>query len=223
MPKVLFKLDYKKDAENYWGTVNSKNHGVNWVDSVSFALRKQIKGKSWKKSKNIIYKYLEEFYKKNGKKLKFVLNQFSEIWKLFEKEYFKRLERITKRKIYAKEFTAYLTTVNRCPYDQDKGWFMVSLSSSGLSACKIIGHELMHFQLHHYFEKGIVKKIGTEKFWDLKEALTVLLNEEFKDLWIMEDMGYTEHEELREFISKQWRKEKDFDKLIEKCVEFLAK
>ena len=55
----------------------------------------------------------------------------------------------------------------------------------------------------------------------LKEALTVLLNLEFKDLWFIEDEGYKKHKELREFIAQEWKKEKDFEKLLKKCVKYL--
>ena len=72
----------------------------------------------------------------------------------------------------------------------------------------------MHLQFHYYFEKDLIIKIGREKFGDLKEALTILLNEEFRDLWIVEDKGYEIHQELRKRISEQWKKNKDFDELI---------
>jgi len=214
MPKVIFKLDYKKDARNYWQAVNSQSHGKSWQNSIPLKIQKEINGKSWEESKSFLYDYLNEFYKKHNKKLKLILKQFSEIWRIIEKEYFKRLIKITKRKIYSNQFTAYLTTIDRCPYDTKENWFMVNLFSGGLRMCQTAGHELMHLQFHYYFEKDLIIKIGREKFGDLKEALTILLNEEFRDLWIVEDKGYEIHQELRKRISEQWKKNKDFDELI---------
>jgi len=51
--------------------------------------------------------------------------------------------------------------------------------------------------------------------------LTVLLNIEFKDLLLTSDYGYEEHNELREFISESWKREKNFEQLINLCVEYL--
>ena len=79
----------------------------------------------------------------------------------------------------------------------------------------------MHLYFHRFYWKNIEKEIGKEKTGDLKEALTVLLNLEFKDLWFVEDEGYEEHKELREFITQEWKNNKDFEKLLEKCVEYL--
>ena len=62
---------------------------------------------------------------------------------------------------------------------------------------------------------------GKEKTADLKEALTVLLNLEFRNLWVVEDAGYEVHKELRNFITNKWNEEKDFDILIQKCITHL--
>ena len=98
---------------------------------------------------------------------------------------------------------------------------MVSLFYSLPASLSTCGHELMKIFFHNTYWPEIEKKIGKEKTDDLKEALTVLLNLEFSDLWVAEDHGYGPHQNLREFIEKQWKKEKDFDKLLDKCVKYL--
>ncbi len=79
----------------------------------------------------------------------------------------------------------------------------------------------MHLYFHKFYWDSVEKKLGKEKTSDLKEALTVLLNLEFKDLWFVEDKGYESHKELRNFIMEKWKEEKDFEKLLEKCVEYI--
>jgi hypothetical protein len=64
-------------------------------------------------------------------------------------------------------------------------------------------------------------EIGKEKTADLKESLTVLLNLEFGNLFLAKDRGYPLHQKLRSFIEEEWKKEKDFDKLIGKCISFI--
>jgi hypothetical protein len=74
---------------------------------------------------------------------------------------------------------------------------------------------------YHFFDnnwENVTREISQEKAHKLKECLTVLLNEEFSDLWFCEDEGYKDHEKFRKFIVEEWRKNKDYDELINKCV-----
>jgi hypothetical protein len=80
----------------------------------------------------------------------------------------------------------------------------------------------MHLHNTDWWDK-VEKKLGNKKTHDLKEALTELLNLEFKDLWIVDDRSYPNHIQLREFIKKEWMKEKDFDKLTEDCIKWIKK
>ena len=50
------------------------------------------------------------------------------------------------------------------------------------------------------------KELTKKDFEDLKEALTVILNEEFMDLIIWPDKGYKVHEKLRAALAQFWRK-----------------
>ena len=95
--------------------------------------------------------------------------------------------------------------------------FFANISSALLTA----GHELMHLHFHEHYFNRVEKELGNKRAHDLKEALTVLLNKEFMDLWFIPDNGYELHKEIREFILKEWKKEKDFDKLLTKCVDFI--
>jgi hypothetical protein len=84
------------------------------------------------------------------------------------------------------------------------------------------GHEIMHIHFHNSKHWEVCEKeLGWNKTMDLKEALTVLLNLEFYDLWIIPDGGYPNHVELRRYIAQQWKKEKDFDKLIDSSIRWI--
>jgi len=124
---------------------------------------------------------------------------------------------------YDKEIIAYLTTSGICPYDPKEPSFMFSFAYSFPSCFRACGHEIMHLYFHEFYWGLVEDKIGKDKTGDLKEALSVLLNEEFKDLWFDTDYGYEPHKKLREFIVKEWKKEPDFDVLLNKCVAYLKK
>jgi hypothetical protein len=74
-------------------------------------------------------------------------------------------------------------------------------------------HELWHFYTWHKFGESEQKRIGIKKYNDIKEALTVLLNTECKDLFPegVEDAGYPQHQEMRSEIIKLWEQNPDID------------
>jgi hypothetical protein len=216
MPKVTFKFDKEKDLENHW-------HKSNWKPNFGeFKINPKVKeiceGKKFEECKKELTNNFRMLYK--SKIININLEAVEKAWREIETEFFKRMDNIMKKK-FNRNITGYLTTLGICPYDPDEPSFMFSLFyplPNSLSTC---GHEIMHLYFHEFYWTGVEKEIGERKTGDLKEALTVILNLEFKDLWFAEDKGYDEHKELRKFISDEWKKEKDFEKLLEKCVKYL--
>lgn len=76
-------------------------------------------------------------------------------------------------------------------------------------------HELWHFYTWYKFGFEWEEKLGKEKYNNLKESLTVLLNVECVNLLKEKvyDNGYPQHQELRKNILKIWNKNKDIDYL----------
>ncbi|MFH1376995.1 MAG: hypothetical protein ABIH25_05155 [Candidatus Woesearchaeota archaeon] len=84
-------------------------------------------------------------------------------------------------------------------------------------------HEMMHFMFHWHYWSYCEEKIGKELIGHLKEATTFILNEEFRDLLKIKDKGYPMHKELREKLVKIWRKNKDFEKFLDKSFSVVKK
>jgi hypothetical protein len=87
----------------------------------------------------------------------------------------------------------------------------------------VIVHELMHLFFHVYFW-GYCKKngLGESQIKDIKEAFTVLINEEFKNLGFM-DRGYEIHKDLRNYILKEWQKSKNFNRVLGLTIKYYKK
>lgn len=218
MVKIIFKFDKEKDLWNHW-------HKSNWENSwTNFQVDPKIKeicgGKKLEECKEELENYLSKLY--NSEIIKLNLKSAEETWRTIEKEFLKRMDNLMKNK-FEEDIIAYLTSVGICPYDPNEPSFMFSLFYSLPKILKTCGHEIMHIYFHKFYWKDIEKKIGEEKTSDLKEALTVLLNIKFRDLWFVEDTGYPAHKELRDFIIEKWKEEKDFEKLLERCVDYLKK
>ncbi len=214
--KVIFKFDKEKDLWNHW-------HKSNWKPSFGkFNINPKTleicKGKKFEECKEELSNNFRKVYESNM--IEIFLKSAEKSWRKIEEKFFRRMDNLMKDK-FDKNITAYLTTLSICPYDAKEPSFMFSLFYSLPIALETCGHEIMHLYFHKFYWKKVEKEIGEEKTSELKEALTVLLNLEFKDLWFVEDRGYEEHKKLREFISQEWKKDKDFEKLLEKCVNHL--
>ncbi|HLC69419.1 MAG TPA: hypothetical protein VJH75_00005 [Patescibacteria group bacterium] len=88
----------------------------------------------------------------------------------------------------------------------------------------IIIHELFHLYFYQYIYwdeflkrfglKSVNDFIDPEEQNELKEILTVIINEEFKKFIVFPDEGYPKHRALRRIARASWTKEKDFGKLV---------
>ena len=219
MPKVEFLFDEGKDIWNIYRTCKSPiGFGYDFSSSIDKSLLKILKDKSIGECKNELEEYNKELY--NPYKMKKLTKIFKNAWRKVELKFFKRLEEITKRK-FTGDIKCYLTTICRCPYNPDKNWFMVFFSNNAEGIIKTCCHEILHLHFHKFYFNKLKKEVGEKEAHNIKEAMTVLLNIEFKDLISGEDGGYPMHEELRNFIKKEWLEEKDFDELTKKCVKFV--
>jgi len=223
MAKVVFKFDKEKDLWNNWDTVNyispwegKKLNKIPILDEI-------CKGKEFKECKKEIEKFCKPMH--NSPLLPLIIESFQKAWNKINDKYFKILEKITGKPMPFNKITGYLTTQMRCPYDPKEPSFMVSMFANIPYALTVCAHELMHIHFHNTDWPKVEKQIGREKTANLKEALTVLLNLEFRNLLILKDKGKDneDQQKLRTFIEKQWKKEKDFDVLLEKCVDYLIK
>lgn len=109
------------------------------------------------------------------------------------------------------DITAYLTVNTRCPYNIEEGSFFVSVSKG--NPVMTMMHELWHFYTWEKFGADEQERVGKEKYNEVKEALTVLLNTECQHL-LPEgavDKGYPQHRELRERINELWKQNPDIE------------
>ena len=220
MSRVKFAFDKEKDAWNIWGTINAPcSYGRNFSDKIDARLIKIARNKELLQCKDKIIEFRKELYSSGS--IEKSIKSLKKAWEKIEGEYFKKLEKITKKPVDF-EIKAFITTISKCPYNSQQNWLMVSFLSNLNNALKILGHEIMHLHFHKYYFEDLSRKIGKEKTHEIKEALTVLLNLEFMDLWDSYDQGYEAHKELRELIAENWNKTKNFELLISKAVEFVS-
>jgi len=205
---INFKYNTKKDAEAWVTIAKSKDiYGMNYDYMTNFMpkdLLESIQEIEKKEAVKLVVSYLNE----NNQYFKYInlfKNVIQTLWTTKEKEYIEKLEKITKKSFNFEKITCYITTGNMCPYNFKNKWFTISIKHSLPHTVKTIAHELLHFQTHQYYNVSE----------DIKEALTFLLNEkEFDNILIVKDEGYPRHQEIRKELKKNWKKNKDFEKLL---------
>lgn len=169
-------------------------------------------------SQNNAESFVEAYINKNTINTDEVTRSLQKNWDEISLEYQKRAEKIFGVGL-PNDVTAYSTINDRCPYNIQDHMFYVSVAYLN-AVNKTAMHELWHFYTWYKYGIEWEQKIGTQKYNEIKEALTVLLNVECEDLLPegIVDKGYTQHQELRQKILDLWSKDKDMDKLWQALV-----
>jgi len=201
---------------------------INWRKQIEFIPEKLLNlilKKNRKTAEGLVQKYLKSHPKKTIRDLviKTQLIFLEKIWRKIEKRFFERLEKITGKPIFIKEFKCYLTTGFMCPYNPEDNSFMVSMWHGLPWNMTIICHEIFHLQFLHYYGKYCRKFISKKELDDLKEALTFILNTDFNDLLLSQDKGYPAHQKLRKELEKIWKKEKNFKEFLKRTIKIIKK
>jgi hypothetical protein len=226
MTKVKFSYNFKKDAWAWVRFAMKKGDIYGHKNNLGFIpleLLEKINKVDRESAEKIVYDYLLNNPKKEIRK--FIINQeiksLKETWVKLESKFFKRLEKVTQKPIFTKEFGAYFNSCFMCPYNEKENWFMINMWSGLPNHIGTICHEIMHLQFSHYYREYCRKVISEEQFQDIKEALTFMLNTDFGDIMPINDSGYPNHQILRQKLQEIWEKEKDFKALVDKAIEIV--
>jgi len=228
--KYQIILDPKKDAWNWLDSCGANSsssgssHGLDWSKRAPADVIVGINGKSKKEAQTFIVKYLKQKYIDDGEKIKLFTKKLKTIFDKNMTAACEKLEKVMGKPIYRDNFTIYLTTFPRGPYNYYDGSYYEYIGWNN----PIMGflHELSHFQFIHYWRNNPnsdVSKLTNNQFQWLKESLTMILDKELLPLIERVDEGYEIHMPLRKELHKFWQKNHDFDKLVEFGLKILPK
>ncbi len=156
--------------------------------------------------------FIEKYVSDNNIDISQYIKKYQKDWNSISDEYQKRAEAIFGVSLQ-NDVIGYLTINSRCPYSINGNYFFVAIPTK--SSSRTAMHELWHFYTWYGLGTDQEQKLGKQKYNEIKEALTVLLNLECKDLLPegLSDAGYPQHQELRQKIVEFWEREKDINKL----------
>jgi len=162
--------------------------------------------------------FVDEYITENQIDIPNSIEDFQKNWEIASIDFQKRAEVVFGISL-PNDVKAYLTINSRCPYNIQDNFFYVSLRS--LQTTSTIMHELWHFYTWYGLGTDQEEKLGKQKYNDLKESLTVLLNVECKDLLSERviDVGYPQHQEIRQRILEYWEKDRNIKNLWNYLVD----
>ena len=224
MNGISYSLDYDlgRDIWNwYYGANYSENGEEHFKNVDDLSVLKQIKGiKKLEDAEPILRPYLQS----KSDDAESELNGFLRVANAQFAEYFQvaceKMEEITDKPLANDRFTFYVTTFPRMVVFYEEGIvFLYAKIDNELWGMPLDGfmHELLHFQTDKYWRQdpnSLVSRLSEDDYFRLKESLTVILDEELKPIMTLPDCSYPEYGELREKLHDHWKKNHDFDALV---------
>lgn len=212
-PNITFTYSLDKDI---WCIANKGKSSNNSSQPTKIYQALQAKYGDTPSTDNIA-EFIDNFLSEQNISIEESINRYTDEWSKISADYHERAQKIFNTSL-PESITVYLTINNRCPYSINENMFYVSFPRE--SVRKTIMHELWHFYTWYGLGADQEEKLGKQNYNDLKEALTILLNEECSDLMPggATDEGYPQHHDLREKIAGLWKKYKNIN-LVWKKLE----
>lgn len=206
--KVHFQYNKEKDV---WSLL-SKGKSSNNSQTPTKQYEQLVATFGENPTEEVTSAFIENYISDNNFDIQEFIKKYQKDWDVIANKYQKQAEAIFGISLPS-DVIGYLSVNSRCPYSIENNYFFISFSSPLPRG--IVMHELWHFYTWYKFGITEEQKLGKQKYNDLKEALTVLLNLECGELFpeSLSDKGYPQHQELRREIMKFWKGEKDIVKL----------
>lgn len=214
-PKIIFGFDKEWELKN-WHASCVKNNNYSDKESKMWGLgnipqdvktiidNKYSNEETMSKLSTIMDNFLKT--SESLSVIKKVTDKAESSWGKIEKFFFPALLKMLDLSIeeIEKKYYAYFTFGRRCPFCDNKFMF-----SPFVSFVTHASHEIMHIEFLKKYRKHCLNKGLTEmQIQHLKEIITVILNEDMKDLLSVPDKGYDYHQKIREEILKIYQESK---------------
>ncbi len=222
--KVEFIIDKDLDFENHRVGVR-KSKVWNLPKSASLYFNKL--GQLDKENQRIEFENeTKKFYSDSFSKFReLLIKQTNEMWALVEDQYLSKMESIHQNKFPLDKVYGILSTapfIHGYLFKEERPWFACDFDCPA-RAIGTAMHEIMHLFFVKYYWQYCKEDLGLDdkQIYDVKEAVTVILNLELDDIRFFTDVGHPGHEELRQKIKESWLKNKDFKKVLEDASLFI--
>lgn len=225
MATIEFSINLREDAANWvrLGQLKRMPYGRSLKDfagEIPAPVLRLIRARPKQQAIALVHKYLQgrqDNFMTDLKAMKIFLEWYVD---KYGNGLLNDIAKLTNKSIYRKTFFATFTLLQTCPYDPQRHWFMVSAKRNMAKQVNTIAHEIFHLQfIHWYYQYCLQEGLSETQFQDLKEALTILLNEpQFAKYHLGIDVGYTSHQRLRKEIVRLWKKKTSYQVFLDACI-----
>lgn len=220
------KYDVEMDLQNYDDNyINRKfpDYGRGDFDTAPNLwpnVKESISQASHDEKLGIVKKYLSDAYSDN-KAMDSSINALNIYWSSIESIYLNRLYEYMDVKEKINKIEVFFTTLSICPYNSKDNNFFVSFFSCLAVQAKTIMHESMHLIfLHNYRDYLIDRSVNEQGIIEINEALTELLNLEFRDMLLLPENNYKPSaKDLQQEVIAQYNAGKTFKQILDRLIE----
>jgi len=224
MQSIAVKVNFEKDLWNWTQAIQKgQSHGISWAQWIPNVVKKRIEGKGTEEVTETLRLFLKEKYAAEEKLFTNYAEHLEMVLCQVSSRIFALLEKVIEKPIYRNEFTGFVTTFPRGPYSTKSGYIWFIYGKSDEWQIKAYIHELLHMQFEHYYKEKLRKKINEEQLDFLRESMTVILNEEFREITREIDKGYPIHQEFRKHLLTLWRQRQNFQEFVENAAKEIGK
>lgn len=217
---VTIKVDFQKDVWNWIGAISKKySYGVDWIRRIPENLLPRIINQAQEVVEKEVRAFLEEKYVVEKDNLATYAEGLQKIVDKNANRVFAKLTQITEKPIYRKSFAGFITTFPRGPYNTTEGHIWIIYNKKYEWQITALIHELFHMQFEYYYKSGLLKILDIEQFNFLKESMTVIINDEFKEIITEQDKGYLIHQKFRQYLTELWGQRKDFSQFAHEAAK----
>ena len=220
-PHVIFQYNTEKDLKNLKIGLMLARNGRNSDGEINHIVGEL--GTNNPTDEQLV-SYIENWWKEKEHIKSLILDPLQLYWNSIEQRFFEKLYsemQLTSRYDMG-TIHSFLSIRYGCGYDTQEKWFATSAHASTFRNTATAMHEIMHIFFHAQWwdvckEQGLAENL----IWDVKEAMTTLINLWFKNILIDTDFGYTEHQNLRKQIREWYSAGDDFKTMCEKACMYM--
>lgn len=230
MTKFEFFYDIDRDLDNWEKTMitwRRDDHGAGDIrgrilEKLPEDLREYIiSEKSYDDKVTFVRKMLQKWEEERKECYDEKISYLEKGWGEIKEIVIPKLEKLFEKPFNFEKVTINPTTLPVSPYNMAKSYLMCALHQEKQQQLKTIIHELFHFMTHRHYDEYIKSKTkDTRHYSAVKEALTVYINSDFKELNLPEDKGYPNEHEVREELLKLDRSKMTFIDILDKLIEW---
>ena len=221
-PKVKFSYNQEKDIWNLKIGLETAHKGR----QPDWELAQIIQRYGSSPSEKNLQEYLKLRWEGKSQIMDTIINDLQKYWDSIEKKFFDHLmNRMQLSSFYGvKELMGFFSSRSGCGHNTSENYFAVSIHNGSLKNTQVAMHEIMHIFFHKQWQVFCLERgLSDKDIWNVKEALTVLLNLWFKNQLIDLDWGYEENAELRKLIQEKFLESRDFKKHLCRLASILSR